>query len=265
MCNLEPAIQSILERVRNNADIPDITNENLTYSWKGQNEQQAVAALNRFHTGFNNCIHYINSPRGAGHNQEMANDKAQYLIIPIYHVLTWGLPHSGEQNRINLSVKYSRILLRIHAQRNDQTDNIVDVVLNRITEDTPLPSWTKIVAAYDPTHFWIYDTRVAIALRFLGYNWFIPNSTNNLTAIKNHLNDNNDSFLDEKNSYRRYLELLLQQGQNGQFGTDAISTAGTFEKRLFMLGGAIRDRFRAGGQATKNAIIALGHELQNAH
>ena len=140
--------------------------------------------------------------------------------------------------------------------------SFLNVATNRCNHKpvTPLSTWTKVLAAYDPTRFWIYDARVALALRYLGYRWFIPESRSHLKIMATIINEETPNLVNEYNSYNKYLSLLLQQETQRDSAAKIIQTASHFEKRLFMLGGAIRDRYKDGDQDTKAKIIAMGCE-----
>ena len=130
------------------------------------------------------------------------------------------------------------------ARRNGQTDSAfqfdnktrsfnVNIPVIPLIKDK-LSSWTKILAAYDPNRFWIYDTRVAIALCFLDpYEWFIPGNGGRENRIGGVLIE--AQAKNQKDSYNEYLSLL----RNDQI---APWMRGHYEKQLFMLGGLLEER-----------------------
>ena len=89
--------------------------------------------------------------------------------------------------------------------------------------------------------FWIYDSRVAIALSFLyadEYNWYIPLANNaEASDLKDCINNRRGNAGDIEESYRLYLDLL----KGMDHGTPERRSS--YEKKLFMLGGILTDYF----------------------
>ena len=107
---------------------------------------------------------------------------------------------------------------------------------------TLLSGWTKVLAAYDNTRFWIYDSRVAIALSFLyrDINWYIPPANDQggkhpqLVNIINAINSRREGMgttLSPEDSYCLYLR-RMGETQNPCH----------IEKLLFMLGGFLGNK-----------------------
>lgn len=111
-----------------------------------------------------------------------------------------------------------------------------------VCTQTTLSSWTKILAAFDTRRFWIYDSRVAIALSFIYANehiWFIPGANN---AEANRLRGEiiqarGNNAGNPTDSYRLYLE-KMRGIRNG----NPVNRR-HYEKKLFVLGGLLTDYF----------------------
>lgn len=117
---------------------------------------------------------------------------------------------------------------------------------------TPLASWTKILAAYKPDEFWIYDSRVAIALRFLNQflrktytptryesEWYTPapktsdgdGDTRKLQKIIGEgAYASANRRIHASRCYQDYCNLLKKN-----------NNPSLLEKKLFMLGGLLND------------------------
>ena len=255
MCQIDQAIQHLVNRLQNKGIISEQLD--LTYSWYDR--------INRVTYTENTVNDLFSRYNGRIINTIFNRVSLQEVILEI---LDWGIPNVGRETRIGLARRYSHLLNEIHQESNE--DNRVEYVIGRLGEETPLSSWTKVLAAYAPNRFWIYDARVALALRFLSKyanfhfdGWFMPTPGSQYvgelasTINNGHLNTRNAN---PSNSYRNYLELLLMEGQNCDCAADAARTASHFEKKLFMLGGAIRDMYEHGNQDVKNIIIAIGCE-----
>ena len=216
-----------------------ISPRRLIYNWKEESETDAVFRFQRYHA----CI-----------SEALQNDSHSQLKCCIESILAWGNISVAKETR----ERYSAILFGLNAfGRSRFTITVGEQELtidpscpicyefikttsgklNRPKNNPPtrLSAWTKILAAYDPTRFCIYDSRVAIALRFLfrGDKWFIPDQYNN----NNHtipLAATIGRGTEPEESYRDYLTLL----QNACPGNP-----GTYEKKLFMLGGVLTDMY----------------------
>jgi hypothetical protein len=281
MCQLEQAIQEFQNLVRINDSIPDIEDNELDYQWKEKKtglvwHETDVNAF--FQTNNGQMLDAIrhNILDADGINQELKGvldlifqwgNILKFSKYKVYqcilgelwrrrddnHVFQYDIPQTEMRLTIDPSCPVCYNLYNIRTKRFNSS------------EVTSLETWTKVLAAYDPARFWIYDARVALALLFLSrcgilanYSWFIPKpSSKNIQRICEEINNNNLNAedADPKESYRRYLDILLRQEPNGR---GRLETASHFEKKLFMLGGAIRDRYKRRNQTTRRAIIALG-------
>lgn len=169
-------------------------NVNLTYNWKRQNETQVNNSFFGWHQRMTNA------------NTE---EEFREIIADIFH---WGGVGSDR-------------LKRHYAEKLHRRDTSFESVKN-----TPLASWTKILAVYDPERYWIYDSRVAIALCILvdEYDWFIPKRRNDGVCM--YFRRQHTNALTAAESYERYLELLCAED---------VQNRSSLEKKLFMLGGQI--------------------------
>ena len=175
----------------------------LTYRWKGKNAKDVDVLFSQWH---NELV-----------GVRTASPKASKgkLASVIDQILKWG--------GIN----------RLKAERRDHYVEKIRLGISRgqeIDENTLLSSWTKILAAYEPEEYWIYDSRVAIALKTLvpEYDWFIPTRRND--SVGSFLRNRYTNALTEAESYEKYLSLLS--------GVDARRRR-SCEQKLFMLGGQI--------------------------
>ena len=184
MCNLKERLENY---VRSN-------NIDLTYDWKGQNENQVDICFFEWHQRMTN-----------------ANSEEEFREI-IADIFRWGGVGSDR-------------LKQHYAEKLHRHDTSFESVKN-----TPLASWTKILAAYDPERYWIYDSRVAIALKTLvhEYDWFIPRRRND--EVGAYFRCQYTNALTATESYDRYLILLSAVD---------VRASSSLEKKLFMLGGQI--------------------------
>lgn len=100
------------------------------------------------------------------------------------------------------------------------------------TNDTPLSSWSKVLAAYtfnlpnnDNGKFFIYDSRVAVALNIIApeYKWFLPEEYGH-SMVFALIKSSRKKSEPAQESYQRYCQSLRQQG------------GVALERQLFMLG-----------------------------
>lgn len=196
MCNLSERLENY---VRDNNKV------DLTYRWKGR----SASDVNELFSQWNRDLNEVLS------SHVSRNQKASKLEDIVKKILRWGGIHRFSDNRLNHYV-----------------NKILDGKFEgqEIDEDTLLSSWTKILAAYDPVKYCIYDSRVAIALKILvpEYDWFIPRRRRD--DVGSFLRKQYVNPLTEAESYKKYLDLLSS--------VDA-QRRGLYEKKLFMLGGKI--------------------------
>ena len=185
-----------------------IPEQALEYCWRGKNESETDLRFADYHRRLNAAVRR--------HRRGDVRD----CVIEIVH--DWG----GIANYQGLADRYPDCLL--HLDENNPVGN---------RNDTPLSSWSKVLAAYAPDKFNIYDTRVAVALRILipGNQCFLPTARGNRERLLQHLGRNGQRS--QKDSYAFYMDLLHGTGNPLRY-----------ERKLFMLGGLI------GFDETRNAI-----------
>ena len=277
MCQLEQAIKNLLITVHNNSIIPDIDVKDLDYEWKQSRKTWDEEKVNDYFfilrgeilssliekTDMTEILKKI--VRSWGGIKSLGNDKYSNYQMIIRKL--W----ENNEFEIEIGPKNDKLIITIDPNC-PVCYNCVKKKTNRMNKKriTPLSTWTKVLAAYDPTRFWIYDARVALALRFLSnienglehYNWFIPASRQYLHEMTVLLNADLDVAA-PKESYQKYISLLLCQEEDRASANRIIKTASHFEKRLFMLGGKLRDLYKTGTPETQNAIIALARTTAN--
>ncbi|MBQ9336597.1 MAG: hypothetical protein IJS14_04785 [Lentisphaeria bacterium] len=137
-------------------------------------------------------------------------DRIKEIInLIVYH---WGGIHGNHEETIE---RYA--------------DNLINGNLQEMETDTGIASKSKILAAWNPNHYYIYDARVAIALQKLYFNiyrFYIPTPQGNVDAVREEL----ERSQGEAVTYPEFCE-GLRNTQNGS----------QLEKKLFMLGGYIEE------------------------
>lgn len=187
-----------------------ISKKRMAYEWKGWNEKNANRLFQWFHEDLKKALDKKNDKRG--------------LKMCIERILSWGGINKNKKNANMFDKRFPKMLKQLDMQHGVLTTNVID---------TRLSSWTKVLAAYDPSQFCIYDSRVAIALRFLfrDKNWFIPDPQGkNVKNAANKLGKGGDP----EGSYREYTTLLQKASPDNP---------GKYEKKLFMLGGALVEMY----------------------
>lgn len=179
----------------------------LVYEWKGWDEVSACKLFQWFRDDLKKALD---------------NQNTHEIQMCIERILSWGGINKTKKSANMFENSFPIFLLELH-RRNGNLDR--DLI------DTRLPSWTKVLAAYDPEQFCIYDSRVAIALRFLfrNDNWFIPSPQRNDAR---HLANTIGRGSEPIETYRDYLTLLRNA---------CPGNPGSYEKKLFMLGGVLTD------------------------
>ena len=175
--------------------------QDLEYEWKGKNGQETDSLFREFNRDLTNAIE-------GGIINEIYN-----VIVQIIHV--WG-------KIINYSAsaaRYSNAICNL-----DENDPI--------GTEIRLPSWTKVLAAYNPKKFCIYDSRVVVALcvLFPEVKWFLTDSGNDqVKQIISFMKRKDSERLSAPESYKKYMELLNDS-------KDKVN----LERQLFMLGGLLQ-------------------------
>ena len=190
-----------------------IQKEQLAYKWKGWNENNAVKLFSWFHKDLRAALD---------------KDDDHEISLCIERILAWGGINKNKKNTKMIDERFPEMLRNLDIQ---------DGNLNQEDIDDSLPSWTKVLAAYAPDEFCIYDSRVAIALRFLirDKEWFIPYpyGQNTMAAYKELKKIfDKKNWLTPKESYWEYLDLLRNASPDNP---------GKYEKQLFMLGGVLAE------------------------
>lgn len=177
-----------------------ISDAALEYKWRGHDATSTDLQFARFHRNLSMAV------------DNRDRKKVRDCVVKIVH--NWG----GIGNYQGLADRYPDLLLNL------DEDNPVGS-----KDETPLSSWSKVLAAYDPDRFSIYDTRVAVALRVLipDFRCFLPPARGCRETLIRHLG--RAGQLSQQESYTRYMELLRETG-------DALG----YERKLFMLGGLLR-------------------------
>ena len=172
----------------------------LDYNWRGNDAASTDLQFAGFHRNLSMAV------------DNRDRKKVRDCVVKIVH--NWG----GISNYQGLADRYPDLLLNLD---EDKPVGSKDV--------TPLSSWSKVLAAYKPDKFNIYDTRVAVALRVLipDFRCFLPPARGCRETLIRHLG--RVGQLSQQESYTRYMELLHENG-------DAL----VYERKLFMLGGLLR-------------------------
>lgn len=211
MCNLKKMIETcnIKEMVKK-----VIGKDNLEYSWKGKNAQDVENRFTEFCKGL----------------------KSQEKIIEtIKSILKWG----GIRIKDDTKDIYGKAINELKdGEQSDILDSFLNILKLRKKVQN-ISSWSKLLAActYNTEDinkkFWIYDSRVAIALNIIwktnGYSpcWYMPSSRSKNNAAVIALLEQNSSP-DLIDSYKCYCKLLRKLGPK-----DALA----MEQSLFMFGG----------------------------
>ncbi len=106
---------------------------------------------------------------------------------------------------------FANAIQKLNHEGNVDLDAILDTILdlgnNPKTHSSRIAFWSKVLAAYKPGKYYIYDSRVAIALSYISRKlalpdvWRIPPNSKKCKGICHFSNHSNPC-------YRRYLELL---------------------------------------------------------
>ena len=143
----------------------------------------------------------------------------QGRVIEIINLIVydWGGIHGNDDNTLN-----------------NYAQNLINGTLENVTNFTGIASKSKILAAWNPENYFIYDARVAIALQKLYFNEYrfnIPRpQTYSNTGIRN-LIDDLEKSQGEPVDYLGFCRSLRTTGRGSEL-----------EKELFMLGKYIQDQ-----------------------
>lgn len=181
----------------------------LVYCWRGMDAEATDHQFADFHQRLTRVVRRRNPDL----------ELIRGIIVEIIH--TWG----GISNYTGLADRYPRLLLELDEDHPVSSPSV-----------TPVSSWSKVLAAYDPEQYNIYDSRVAAALRILipDTRWFLPvPHGENRQALFGYLGRRGQ--LSQADSYALYLEMLHETG-------DPLG----YERKLFMFGGLLRWDTRQG-------------------
>ena len=158
----------------------NIGNKDLEYEWNGKNGRETDLLFK----GFN---HNLTSAINGAKTNEVYD-----VIVQVIH--TWG-------KIINYNASATRYTNAIcNLDENDP-----------IGTEIRLPSWTKVLAAYNPKKYCIYDSRVVVALCVLFHDvkWFLTDSGNEqVKQIISFMKRKDPKRLSAQESYKKYMELL---------------------------------------------------------
>lgn len=205
-----------------------IPEEDLIYDWSLSKRQ--IERLSPYLTGIN--IEQIGTEDGTvrlfrNFNLELRrtvetdniNETANVIKAIISH---WGGINGNKRERLE---SYAR-QLNIIGKLSDRGQEVAMEEFYYSTQDG-IASWSKILAAWEPDTFFIYDANVAVALQTLyirRYLFFLPPSE--AEAVKTYYrNQFNNLGEAEYVDYRGYCDELRRLGNGNHL-----------EKRLFMLG-----------------------------
>ncbi len=176
----------------------NISEDQLEYHWKGLTARETDQMFEEFHTALETAVR---------------NKKKDKICVVITAIVKWGGVTIGKR----MLDEYPQKLLAL-----DEDEPIGN--------EKRLASWTKVLAAYKPGKFCIYDSRVAFALRALMPEecWFLPPSRKTGNDRYNRLERKGQ--LSPRESYEKYMRLL-----------EATDDRVKYERKLFMLGGVLAD------------------------
>ena len=175
----------------------NISEDQLEYHWKRLTARETDQKFNEFHAALETAVR---------------DKKEDEIRAVIKEISKWGGIHAREP------------MLRDYSQK------LLDLDENKpIGSEKRLASWTKVLAAYKPEKFCIYDSRVAFALRMLMRNksWFLPprrTKNNSYDHLKR------EKHMSPSESYDEYMRLLEGTGYPVKV---------KYERMLFMLGGVL--------------------------
>ena len=204
------------------------------YEWNGKNEAETVEY-------FRKLSEQLDSALGADENHRF-----EVVGNAITAILDWGNISLGE-NGINQFIEeiqnVNRNYADIQPEDNNFERNVREILRRgRNGNDWRISSWSKILAAWKPGTFFIYDSRVAIGLSIVkpDVTWAIPSARgkNSMfgfvsTAIeRNHAMNLPDSYC----SYLKFLHQFATCNKIDFSGyLDLQSKMAHIEKLLFMI------------------------------
>jgi len=248
---LEKKINTFVEEKR-------IPRKELEYKWpptkKTPNEKDVIQKFADFKTNLDTALSLSGS-----------DDAIDDCLVNI--VWKWG--HVKLPRGKKYCVRYRSLLKELHAHQKNfsafefpRTQTIFCKInplcpVSCTVENDPLTrlsAWTKVLAVYDQNRFWIYDSRVAIALSFVDHsvNWFIPSANDQkgkhpqLVNLKRRIEEKRGDSLSPEDSYAVYLRRMGE-----------LDKPCHIEKMLFMLGGFL------GNKCTDRDNQFLQHEFDS--
>lgn len=204
-----------------------ISEENLIYDWSISDRQ--VERLASYLKGINNeqigtedgtVSLFRNFSQALHRTVETGNVDETVRVIA--NILYWGGIHGNKPETL---LSYARQLHIVGMLPEDAINMAMEEFY--YGKQTGIASWSKILAAWEPDSFFIYDANVAVALQTMYAGRFLfylpPSESAAVRAYyKNQFNNLGEA---EYVDYRGYCEALRQTG-----------TGNHLEKKLFMLG-----------------------------
>ena len=131
------------------------------YSWAPPNEEpkseiETIYDFNRYSSDLRNALDRIDDPASN-----------EIIHQSVSQILYWGRITNG-----NLVTDYTDAIQEVKRENITDIDSLLRIV--GATANQRIASWTKILAAYEPGEFFIYDSRVAIALSFIFWKLGLP-------------------------------------------------------------------------------------------
>ena len=217
-------IEKLITTCRAAHGIPE---ENLIYDWPLSDRQ--LERLTQYLEGINDeqigtedgtVSLFRNFSQALHRTVETGNVDETVRIIA--NILDWGGIHGNKPKTL---LSYARQLHIVGILPEDAINMAMEEFY--YSKQTGIASWSKILAAWEPESFFIYDANVAVALQIIyagRFLFYLPPSES--AAVKSYYRDKfNNLGKGEYVDYRGYCEELRQM-ENGN----------RLEKRLFMLG-----------------------------
>lgn len=161
-----------------------------------------------------------------------------YPLDVITEILNWGFGERNDDDRITMINRYRDSILQLpqHVPGQDNIEQIDQLLFQRrgnlFTQSwNNIASWSKVLAAYNPDNFFIYDSRVAMALNIIDNEcgWYLPEGKgHNIVFAIIKQNQTGRQVRNKKESYRCYCNSLRGNGGGANL-----------ERQLFMLGGLL--------------------------
>lgn len=144
----------------------------------------------------------------------------------IKEILNWGFGETTDKNREGIVEKHCNSIKNLFKYGKENIDEILfqrkDKLFSKSWEN--IASWSKVLSAFDPDNYFIYDSRVAVALNIISpEEWYLPEEHGH-TIVFALIKNGQNTRPQRKESYKRYCESLRREGGR------------ELERSLFMLG-----------------------------